>query len=213
MKLVNTLLDFTRIEAGRIDCDATQPTDLSAVTADLASAFRSAVERAGLTLHVDCASLPQLIHVDRDMWEKIVLNLLSNALKFTFEGEIAVSVGWRNGHAALTVRDTGIGVPPDQVPHLFERFHRVPNARARTYEGSGIGLALVHELTKLHGGSVCVDSALGKGTTFTVTIPAGTAHLPADHVVAASAVPRERIGRAPVSRRSRTLAAGRRGRR
>ena len=164
---------------------------LSAATADLASAFRSAVERAGLTLRVDCPPLPQLIHVDRDMWEKIVLNLLSNALKFTFAGEIAASVGWHDGHAVLTVRDTGTGIPPDQIPHVFERFHRVPNARARTHEGSGIGLALVHELVKLHGGSIRVDSAVGKGTTFAITIPAGTAHLPAGHVVAAAIATKE----------------------
>src|SRR6185369_870976 len=91
LKLVNTLLDFSRIEAGRVQA-VYEPTDLSALTADLASVFRSAVERAGMTLTVDCPPLPEPLYVDRDMWEKIVLNLLSNAFKFTLEGEIAVTL-------------------------------------------------------------------------------------------------------------------------
>jgi PAS domain S-box-containing protein len=183
-KLVNTLLDFSRIEAGRVEASY-EATDLATVTADLASVFRSAIERAGLSLAVECPPLPDAVYVDRDMWEKIVLNLLSNAFKFTFAGEIAVSLCWGGDHVALRVRDTGTGIPAHEVPHLFERFHRVPNARARTYEGTGIGLALVQELVRLHGGEITVVSEVNVGTTFTVTIPTGTAHLPADRVGAA----------------------------
>ena len=140
----------------------------------------SAVERAGLRLSVDCAPLPETAYVDRDMWEKIVLNLLSNAFKFTFEGEIAVTLRAVGGAAELRVRDTGTGVPAEEIPRLFERFHRVDNARGRTHEGSGIGLALVQELVKLHGGSIGVQSALGQGTTFTLDLPAhATAASPA----------------------------------
>lgn len=177
-KLVNTLLDFSRIEAGRMRAHY-QPVDLAAVTADLASVFRSAVERAGLEFIVDCAPLDEPVYVDRDMWEKVVLNLLSNALKFTFEGSITVRVGRRDGDAVVTVSDTGVGVPAAEMPRLFERFHRVETVQARSNEGSGIGLALVKELVGLLGGSITVDSSQGVGTTFTIRLPYGTAHLPA----------------------------------
>ena len=181
LKLVNTLLDFSRIEAGRIQASY-EPTDLSLLTSELASVFRSAIERAGMRLIVDCPALPEMVYVDREMWEKIVLNLLSNAFKFTFEGEIEVSLRATESAAELTVRDTGTGVPADELPQLFERFHRVKGARGRSYEGSGIGLALVRELVKLHGGAVHVESEVDRGTTFTVTIPLGKDHIPADRI-------------------------------
>jgi signal transduction histidine kinase len=181
LKLVNTLLDFARLEAGRIEASY-EPTDLATVTADLASVFRSATERGGVRLVVDCPPLPENVYIDRDMWEKIVLNLLSNALKFTFEGEIAVRLSWREDHVDLMVCDTGTGIPAHQLSHIFERFHRIRDARARTQEGAGIGLALVQELVHLHGGQITVASEVGVGTTFTVTLPTGMAHLPADRV-------------------------------
>jgi PAS domain S-box-containing protein len=183
-KLVNTLLDFSRIEAGRVQA-VYEPTDLAAATAELASNFRSACERAGLAFTVDCSPLPAPVHVDRDMWEKIVLNLLSNAFKFTLDGGISVALAQHGPAARLTVRDTGTGIAEDQLPHIFERFHRVEGTRARTHEGTGIGLALVQELVKLHGGQISVASVHGVGTTFTVEIPLGTAHLPQDRVAAA----------------------------
>jgi PAS domain S-box-containing protein len=181
LKLVNTLLDFSRIEAGRVQA-VYESIDLAALTADLASAFRSAIERVGMRLYVDCPPLPEPVYVDRDMWEKIVLNLLSNAFKFTFKGEITVTLRPGPGHVELTVRDTGIGIPQAELPHLFERFHRVRGARSRTHEGTGIGLALVQELVRLHGGSMQVHSVDGYGSAFTVSIPFGTAHLPADRI-------------------------------
>src|SRR6185437_370911 len=112
--------------------------------------FRAATDRAGLRLEIDCPAVGEPVWVDRDMWEKIVLNLLSNAFKFTFEGEIAVRVRQRDGGAVLSVRDTGIGIPEHEMPRLFDRFHRVEGARGRTHEGTGIGLALVQELVRLH---------------------------------------------------------------
>jgi signal transduction histidine kinase len=179
LKLVNTLLDFSRIEAGRVQASY-ESTDLAVYTAELASAFRSAVEKAGLILTVDCPSLPEPVYVDREMWEKIVLNLLSNAFKHTFEGGITVRVRWCGDHAELTVSDTGVGIAPTELPLLFERFHRVKGAKSRTHEGTGIGLALVQELVSLHGGIVSIESTEGLGSTFTATIKSGTGHLPPD---------------------------------
>jgi len=181
LKLVNTLLDFSRIEAGRIEA-VYEPVDLAALTAELASNFRSAIERAGLSFVVDCESLPDNVYVDREMWEKIVLNLLSNAFKFTLNGEIRVELRQAGETAELSVSDTGTGIPAEAVSHVFERFHRVKGARGRSYEGSGIGLALVQELVKLHGGSVSVQSEIDRGSTFTVTIPLGKDHLPAERI-------------------------------
>ena len=181
LRLVNTLLDFSRIEAGRVKA-VFQATDLGGFTAELAGVFRSATDRACLRLIVDCGPTTEVAYVDRDMWEKIVLNLVSNAFKFTFEGEIAVSLAQIGHSVELRVRDTGVGIPPEEIPHLFDRFHRVPNTRSRTHEGTGIGLALVHELVKLHGGSMRVESALGRGTTFFVSIPLGQAHLASEQI-------------------------------
>ena len=183
LKLVNTLLDFSRIEAGRIDASY-EPTDLAAHTAELASVFRSAMEKAGLRLVVECDPLPDAVYVDRDMWEKIVLNLLSNALKFTFEGTITVALRAQGDRVQLLVSDTGVGIPESDMPLMFQRFHRVKHVRSRTHEGTGIGLALVQELARLHGGTVAVSSREGVGSTFSVTVPTGTAHLPADRIVA-----------------------------
>jgi PAS domain S-box-containing protein len=177
LKLVNSLLDFARIEAGRVQASF-EPTDLAALTRDLASTFRSAIERAGLRFAVECDDLHEPVYIDREMWEKIVLNLLSNAFKFTLRGEISVRMRRENDHAVLTIADSGVGVPDKDIPRLFERFHRVEGGEARTQEGSGIGLALVHELVKLHGASIDVASELNRGTTFSVSVPFGAAHLP-----------------------------------
>jgi len=181
LRLVNTLLDFSRIEAGRMQA-IYLPTDLAAFTVELASVFRSATERAGLRLEIDCPKLAELVLVDRGMWEKIVLNLISNAFKFTFEGSITVALKQTANQAELRVRDTGVGIPAAELPRLFDRFHRIENTRSRTHEGSGIGLALVQELVKLHGGSVRVESVYGEGSTFIVGVPLGSAHLPADRI-------------------------------
>ncbi|HEU5048489.1 MAG TPA: ATP-binding protein [Rickettsiales bacterium] len=181
LKLVNTLLDFSRIEAGRMQASYI-PTDLTTYTAELASNFRSIMEKSGLHFTVNCPALPEAVYIDHDMWEKIVLNLLSNAFKFTFSGEVAVSLSKNDNQAVLTVRDTGSGIPESELPHIFERFYRVEGTEGRTYEGSGIGLSLVKELVKLHGGDISVQSEFGKGSEFTVCIPLGKAHLPAEAI-------------------------------
>jgi PAS domain S-box-containing protein len=176
LKLVNSLLDFSRIEAGRASANF-EPVDLAALTKDLASNFRSACARAGLRLVLDCPSLPREAFVDRDMWEKIVLNLLSNAFKFTFVGEIRVALEAGRDEIVLTVSDTGVGIPKAEIPRLFERFHRIEGSHGRSHEGSGIGLALVLELVKTHGGHIDAQSEEGKGSAFRISIPYGGAPL------------------------------------
>jgi signal transduction histidine kinase/CheY-like chemotaxis protein len=188
LKLVNGLLDFVRIETGRLRATY-EATDLSVLTSQLASVFRSATERAGLKLVVDCPELTEPVYVDREMWETIILNLLSNALKSTFEGEIGVRVRDLGTAAQVSVRDTGTGMAEENIPRLFQRFVRIEGARRRSHEGSGIGLALVQELVEMHGGTIGVESQLGKGTTFTVTLPFGRGHLSHGQIAARSVNP------------------------
>jgi signal transduction histidine kinase len=168
-KLVNTLLDFSRIEAGRIEV-LFEPTNISLFTSDTASAFRSAMEQAGLEFIIDCPPLTEPVYIDRDMWEKVVLNLISNAFKFTLSGGITVQLRSAEDRVELRVQDTGLG----------DRFRRLEGVRGRTHEGSGIGLALVHELVKVHKGTIRVASSPGKGSTFIVSIPKKRADLPVD---------------------------------
>ncbi len=181
LKLVNTLLDFSRIESDRASA-VYEPTDLATFTAELASVFRSAIEKANLRLVVDCPPLREPVYVDREMWEKIVLNLLSNAFKFTLKGVITVRLHLVGNSVELAVQDTGIGIKAAEIPHLFERFYRVKGELGRTFEGSGIGLSLVQELVKLHGGTVQVSSVEGEGSCFRVFIPTGCTHLPAERI-------------------------------
>lgn len=180
-KLVNTLLDFSRIEAGRVEGSFSK-VDICTFTQDLASTFRSAIEKAGLQLEFVCDRIQTEVYIDTEMWEKIVLNLMSNAFKYTKQGSVTVSLQEQNGQVQLSVSDTGVGIPPDQLEKVFERFHRVENTSGRSLEGTGIGLAMVKELVRIHHGSISVSSELGKGTTFTVSIPAGKDHLPHDKI-------------------------------
>lgn len=182
LRLVNTLLDFSRIEADKVRAQYF-PVNLSDVTADIASTFRAAVENAGLQFNVNCKDLSMAAYVDRDMWEKVILNLLSNAFKYTLEGSISVILEESDQHAILLVRDTGVGIPVSELPNMFERFHRVKQSKGRSFEGTGIGLSLVRELVQLHNGDISVESEEGKGSTFVVKIPLGRAHLPEEQVV------------------------------
>lgn len=180
-KLVDALLEFSRVEAGRHTARF-EPIDLAASTAELGAAFGSAMELAKLHFTVDCPPLSAPVFVDRSMWERVVLNLLSNAMKFTLAGEVAVSLAADGGSVRLLVRDTGVGIDPDDLGRIFERFFRGKHAGGRTIEGSGIGLALVKDIVELHGGTIAVESQLGAGTTFCVTLPLGADHLPADAI-------------------------------
>lgn len=209
LRLVNNLLDFSRIESGKNKAQY-QLTDIAKSTTDLASNFRSIIESAGLAFFIHTDTVIQPVYLDKEMWEKIVLNLLSNAFKYTLEGSITLSldtaplsktdsnvrfpfpseegeprpdeIGEVVG-VRLRVTDTGVGIPENELPKMFQRFHRVQNVVGRTYEGTGIGLSLVSELVKLHGGEISVTSKEGEGTEFTVSIPIGKAHLPKNQVI------------------------------
>ncbi len=189
-RLVNSLLDFSRIEAGRASVFF-RPTELVQFTTDLVSSFRSATDKAGLDLVIDAQTLSKPVYIDHDMWENIVLNLVSNAFKFTLKGAIRVEIApaREDRCVAVTVHDTGVGIPDHELPRLFERFHRVEGVTGRSIEGSGIGLALVQELVLAHGGDLTVRSDLGKGSAFTITLPFGKEHLPADRVSQSNEAP------------------------
>ncbi|MBS1606110.1 MAG: HAMP domain-containing histidine kinase, partial [Bacteroidetes bacterium] len=186
-KLVNTLLDFSRIEAGRMDAKYSR-VDIVAFTRELASSFRSAVEKAGMQLLLSSGPISGDVYVDVDHWEQIMLNLLSNALKYTQEGSIAVHIEQAGDELLVRISDTGVGIPEDQLGKIFERFHRAENVQGRSQEGTGIGLAMVKELVRMHHGRISVTSQLGRGSTFTVAIPVGRKHLPADKIVEPSIV-------------------------
>jgi signal transduction histidine kinase len=200
LRLVNTLLDFSRVEAGRIQASY-EPVDFPSLTAGIASNFATACGLAGLTLEVDCPPIPEPVYVDREMWEKIVLNLLSNAFKFTLQGRIEVAMRCDAPNVSLTVSDTGVGIPEGELLRIFERFHRIEGQHGRTYEGTGIGLALVQELVRQHGGEIVVQSRIGQGTKFTVTIPLGSGHLPTDRIVHRECSPQALSARRPLWKR------------
>jgi signal transduction histidine kinase/DNA-binding response OmpR family regulator len=167
--LVDALLDIARAESGALEVDP-EPTDLAELTADVVSMFRSTVENAGLRLVVDTPPLPHPGLVDRERWVQIVSNLLSNAVKFTAAGTIRVALRAAGERLELEVADTGIGIPADELAHVFTRFHHVPEVSDR-FEGAGIGLSLVRDLVRAHDGEITVRSSVGEGTTFTVAIP------------------------------------------
>lgn len=169
-KLVNSLLDFSRIEAKRMRVNM-ERVDLAQLTRDIASSFEPIMKKALLDYIVDCPPFPEKAAVDVDMWENIILNLVSNAFKYTKEGRVEVRLVQKTGGIELSVADTGVGIPDSEQGKIFERFHRVENIHGRTQEGTGIGLSLVRELVRLHHGDIWVTSLLGKGSVFTVYIP------------------------------------------
>jgi signal transduction histidine kinase/DNA-binding response OmpR family regulator len=170
LKLINAMLDFSRLEVGQ-GIGEFRETDVPRLTAETAAMFRSAVQRAGLRLVVDCPALPELVCVDPDAWERIVSNLISNALKFTPAGEIRIRTRSEGSELWLTIEDTGIGIARPDLERIFSRFYRVQDRTVRAHEGSGIGLALVRELVHLHRGSIEAESPGRRGTRMTVRVP------------------------------------------
>lgn len=180
-RLVDSLLDFSRIEAGRANANLVC-TDVGALTEHIASSFTELCRRAGLELVLDCR--PALADVDPGMWETIVLNLLSNAVKYTLRGSISVQVRAEAGDCLITLRDTGVGIAAGDLDRLFERFYRADNMRGRSVEGTGIGLSLVRGLVELQRGTVELESELDRGTTVTIRLPRSVAATAVDQTAA-----------------------------
>ncbi|MBD2705099.1 response regulator [Spirosoma sp. BT702] len=179
LSLINQLLDLSKLEAGQLKAEP-QPGDIAGFFRTLASSFISLAESRGVTFHFSQNQDVVLASFDHDKCEKIVTNLLSNAFKFTPEGQqVRMQVHYPESDGAtlqLTVADTGIGIAPKDLSHIFERFYQrsadVVNSQSKRYfEGTGIGLALVYELTQVLNGKIEVVSTEDIGTTFTVTLP------------------------------------------
>ncbi|WP_068188025.1 SpoIIE family protein phosphatase [Mycobacterium sp. UM_CSW] len=180
-RLVDSLLDFSRIEAGRANANLVC-TDVGALTEHIASSFTELCRRAGLELVLDCG--PVLADVDPGMWETIVLNLLSNAVKYTLRGSITIEVRAEGEGCRIALRDTGVGIAPEDLDRLFERFYRADNIRGRSVEGAGIGLSLVRGLVELQRGTVEIESEPDRGTTVTIRLPRSVADAPVEQIPA-----------------------------
>lgn len=182
LRLVNQLLDLQRLDAGRMQ-PSFRPCDLVGFCYSTAESFRAYCEKKGLNLITQLQDCP-LLYLDIERFDKVLYNLLSNAVKFTPEGgTITLKVETAGAHCLLQVKDTGIGIRTEQIPYLFERFRQAEGSANRSYEGSGLGLALVKELVELHGGKISVESVYGEGTTFTVWLHVGSTHLPPEQVL------------------------------
>lgn len=182
LRLVNQLLDLQRLDAGRMQ-PSFRPCDLVEFVSHTVDSFRPYCEKKGIQLVTRLVPCPQ-VYLDTERFDKVLYNLLSNAMKFTpSDGGITVTLQPAGNHCVLKIIDTGIGIRPDQIPHLFERFRQAEGSANRSHEGSGLGLALVKELVELHGGQISVESTYGVGSTFTVWLQTGTAHLPLQQII------------------------------
>lgn len=171
LRLINQILDLARLQAGAVGITR-QPIELVAWVRALANAFLPLAERQGIAIVVRSPLQTLTVAADAEQLEKVLLNLFSNAVKFTGTGGMVdVAVTAEDDHAVLTVRDTGIGIAPDDLPHVFERFYQAESESTRRYDGTGIGLALAKEIVELHGGTIAVESTPGEGSTFTVRLP------------------------------------------
>ncbi|GAB3708549.1 two-component regulator propeller domain-containing protein [Spirosoma flavus] len=182
LNLINQLLDLSKLEAGQLRIK-TEPGDLAVFLRTLAASFSSLASSRQIRFSFTQEQDEYWADFDRDKLEKIVTNLLSNALKFTPAGnDVTMRVRYVSTarQLLLTVQDTGVGIAPEHVTHIFERFYQVDDKGNPAYEGTGIGLALVHELIKVLNGRIDVASTQGVGTTFTVTLPLVSAQPPAD---------------------------------
>ncbi|GAB4374790.1 MAG: hypothetical protein Kow00121_19650 [Elainellaceae cyanobacterium] len=182
LRLVNQLLDLQRLDAGRMQSQF-RPCNLLEFISQIVDSFRPYCEKK--QIHLVTALQPcTLVYLDLEKFDKVLYNLLSNAIKFTpAGGMIEVSLSSTGDRCLIQVKDTGVGIRSDQIPYLFERFRQADGSASRSYEGSGLGLALVKELVELHGGQVSVESCYGEGTAFTILLQTGVAHLPANQIV------------------------------
>jgi signal transduction histidine kinase/class 3 adenylate cyclase/two-component SAPR family response regulator len=182
LRLVNQLLDLQRLNAGRMQ-PSFRPCDMVDFVSQIIESFRPYCEKKGLELIADLQPCPML-YLDLEKFDKVVYNLLSNAMKFTPAGKrIKIALSPIGDHCLLQVSDAGIGIQADQIPHLFERFRQAEGSANRSYEGTGLGLALVKELVEMHQAQIQVESIYGEGSTFSIRIQTGSAHLPAEQVI------------------------------
>jgi signal transduction histidine kinase/class 3 adenylate cyclase/PleD family two-component response regulator len=184
LRLVNQLLDLQRLNAGRMQ-PTFHPCDFVDFVSQIVETFRAYAEKKGIRLTADLSDLGACapIYLDLEKFDKVLYNLLSNAMKFTPAGQsITVVLRPLGDQCLLQVVDTGIGIRSDQVPHLFERFRQAEGSENRSYEGTGIGLSLVKDLVELHGGSITVDSGYERGSTFSIWLQTGCAHLPTEQI-------------------------------
>ncbi len=193
--LINQLLDLSKLEGGKMTLKASCQ-NIVPLLRQLTSTFESMAQKKHIALRFESTSSTIRVYYEHDKVEKILYNLLSNALKFTPSGgQVLVNVATAGGGSSqvgtseeksklkISVRDSGVGIPSDRLPHIFDHFFQVDSSQTREFEGTGIGLALTKELVQLHGGGIAVESTEGFGTTFTVTLPLGTAHLRAEQIV------------------------------
>ncbi|MEO7752902.1 MAG: ATP-binding protein [Terracoccus sp.] len=172
--LVDRLLDASRLDAGAVVARRVE-TDVTGLLRGLASSFRPAIEHAGLRFSRRCATLPEVVHTDPEMLERVVLNLLTNALRYTSEGSVQLRLRPVTAGFEVAVEDTGAGIPEESLGTIFERFEQLPEHRAgRPRAGAGIGLSLVRQLTELMGGRISVRSEVGRGSCFSVFLPYGS---------------------------------------
>jgi signal transduction histidine kinase len=180
LKLIDDLLDLVRFDTGHANINR-QPTIISAHLEGLMKSLRHLSEQDRVALLWHCKSDDESILLDRDKFDKILLNLVINAIKFTPSGgTIEVKVTVVKNRLRLEVEDSGVGIPPEVLPRIFERFWQVDTSSTRKFQGAGIGLALVRSLSEAMDGSVKVDSKLGHGTVFTVELPTAAAQQHSD---------------------------------
>jgi signal transduction histidine kinase len=170
LSLINDILDLSKIEAGRMELEPSD-FDLPRAIENTLTLVRERVQRRGIALGHTVDKRLGMIHGDERKVRQILLNLLSNALKFTPEGgRIDVQAALRDGVAEVSITDTGVGISPEDQEAIFEEFRQVGTA-AKRVEGTGLGLAISRKFVELHGGTIRVTSQLGKGSTFTFTLP------------------------------------------
>ena len=170
LALINDILDLSKIESGHVEV-VREVTDLDAVYDECAATLREALKGKDVALSLRLEEGTRFAYVDPLKLRQILLNLMSNAAKFTDLGEIVVTARAAGSTLELCVEDTGVGIPPDQLPYIFEKFRQVDGSRTRRRGGTGLGLAIVRELSRVLGGSATVTSVLGRGSTFTVELP------------------------------------------
>lgn len=185
LALVNQILDLAKLEAGGMQLKAAPMPDMNRFVEERIGQFRSMALERGIELRVslDPRVKKTALFIDREKFDRLLCNLLSNALKFTKQGYVEVFTEIQEDTFRLTVNDTGIGIKADQIPHIFDRFRQADGSASREYAGTGIGLAWVKEIAKLHGGDITVHSQYGKGSSFRVSIPLGKSHLDPASVV------------------------------